>query len=95
MDLTQKKTKNAREAGADFICVACAYCQLQFDRVQKMLLSKRGKDKGLPSILLTQLLGLSLGIDSKTLGIDQNELDAMGITHFLSSEESPAQLRIA
>ena len=91
MDLTQKKTKDARQSGADFLCVACAYCQVQFDRVQKMLLSRRGEDKALPSILFTQLLGLSLGVDSETLGIGQNELDAEGITHFLSPEESPTQ----
>ena len=91
MDLTQKKTRDARQSGADFLCVACAYCQIQFDRVQKMLLSRRGEDKGLPSILFTQLLGLSLGIDSEVLGIGQNELDAKGIEHFLSSEESPTQ----
>jgi heterodisulfide reductase subunit B len=91
MDLTQKKTKNARQSGADYLCVACAYCQIQFDRVQKMLLSKMGEDEGLPSILFTQLLGLSLGIDSETLGIGKNELDAKGITHFLSYEESPTQ----
>lgn len=91
MDLTLKKTRDAHQSGADFLCVACAYCQVQFDRVQKMLLSRRGEDKGLPSILFTQLLGMSLGVDSEALGIDQNELDAKGITHFLSPEESPTQ----
>ena len=91
MDLTQKKTRDARQSGADYLCVSCAYCQVQFDRVQKMLLSRRGEDKGLPSILFTQLLGLSLGVDSEALGIDQNELDAKGITHFLSPEESLIQ----
>jgi heterodisulfide reductase subunit B2 len=91
MDLTQKKTRNARESGADYLCVACAYGQIQFDRVQKIMLSKRGEDKGLPSILLTQLLGLSLGLDSDVLGIAQNELDADGITRFLSPEESLTQ----
>jgi heterodisulfide reductase subunit B len=86
MDLTQKKTKDARQSGADFLCVACAYCQIQFDRVQKMMLARRSEDKGLPSILFTQLLGLSLGLDSEALGIGQNELDAKGIVRFLSPE---------
>lgn len=91
MDLTQKKTKDASQSGADYLCVACAYCQLQFDRVQKMLLAKRGENNGLPSILFTQLLGLSLGVDLETLGIGQSELDTTGITHFLSHEECPTR----
>lgn len=83
MDLTEKKIVDARQSGADYLCVACVYCQLQFDRVQKMLLSKRGVDHALPSILYTQLIGLSLGIDAEVLGIHQNELDGNGIMGFL------------
>lgn len=84
MDLTETKIKDARGSGADFLCVACPYCQLQFDRVQRMLHSKRCSNGHLPSILFTQLLGLSLSIDSETLGIDQNELSLRGILDFLS-----------
>lgn len=84
MDLTETKIKDARRSGADFLCVACPYCQLQFDRVQRMLHSKRRSNGQLPSILFTQLLGLSLGIDSETLGMDRNELSLRGILDFLS-----------
>ncbi|MFC1821477.1 CoB--CoM heterodisulfide reductase iron-sulfur subunit B family protein [Thermodesulfobacteriota bacterium] len=83
MDLTEKKVKDARQSGADYFCVACSYCQLQFDRVQKMALARRNKNSSLPSILYTQLLGLSMGLDRETLGIDQNELDLSGIMEFL------------
>lgn len=84
MDLTEKKVRDAMRSGADYFCVACSYCQLQFDKVQKMLLDKRGGNRHLPSILYTQLLGLCLGIDEETLGIHQNELDIGGIMNFLS-----------
>jgi heterodisulfide reductase subunit B len=84
MDLTGKKITDARQSEADYLCVACAYCQLQFDRAQKMILSKRGENHSLPSILYTQLIGLSMGIDEKALGIHQNELDGNGIMKFLS-----------
>ncbi|HUU80474.1 MAG TPA: CoB--CoM heterodisulfide reductase iron-sulfur subunit B family protein, partial [Acidobacteriota bacterium] len=79
MDLTQKKIADARESGADYLCVACPFCQLQFDRVQKMLIARRNVNGRLPSILYTQLLGLSLGIDPEALGINKNELDISGI----------------
>jgi heterodisulfide reductase subunit B len=84
MDLIEKKVHDAMRSGADYFCVACSYCQIQFDKVQKMLLDKRGGNQHLPSILYTQLLGLCLGIDEETLGIHQNELDIGGIMSFLS-----------
>ncbi|MDF1594301.1 MAG: heterodisulfide reductase-related iron-sulfur binding cluster, partial [Desulfobacterales bacterium] len=84
LDLTQKKITDAKASGADYLCSACVYCQLQFDRVQKMLLSRRNEAQPLPSILYTQLLGLSLGIDEAELGISRNELDAKDIINFLA-----------
>jgi len=83
MDLTEKKIKDARQSGADYLCIACSYCQLQFDRVQKMLISKRKMTYSVPPILYTQLIGLSLGIDENVLGIDQNELDISGIRNYI------------
>jgi heterodisulfide reductase subunit B len=83
MDLTEKKITDALDSGADYLCTACSYCQLQFDRVQRILISRRKVKQRLPSVLYTQLIGLSLGIDEKTLGIKQNELDISGILNFL------------
>ncbi|OGP60379.1 MAG: hypothetical protein A2V65_08830, partial [Deltaproteobacteria bacterium RBG_13_49_15] len=57
MDLTESKIKKAKISGADFICASCVYCQLQFDRVQQFILSKRSANGNLPSILFPQLLG--------------------------------------
>jgi len=79
MDLTEQKIINARQSGAEFLCVACVFCHLQFDRVQRILCERRNKKEYLPSILYPQLLGLSLGIDPDTLGIDRNELSISGI----------------
>jgi heterodisulfide reductase subunit B len=84
MDLTEQKIINARQSGAEYLCVACVFCHLQFDRVQRMLCERRNKNEYLPSILYPQLLGLSLGIDADTLGIDQNELSISGILDCLT-----------
>jgi len=73
-DLTLKKLKNGRESGADYLCTACTYCQIQFDTVQQMILSQRGLNHPLPSILYPQLLGLSMGINSETLGLKMNKI---------------------
>ncbi len=83
LDLTENKLKDAKTSGADYLCVACSYCQIQFDRVQKILLSQRGPEAKLPSILYPQLLGLSLGIDGETLGLNENQVSISEIEWFL------------
>ena len=82
MDLTQKKIADAIDANADYLCVACPFCQLQFDRVQNTFMKESGDTRQLPVILYSQLLGLCLGIDEAELGIDQNETDISEITNF-------------
>lgn len=86
MDLTQRKISDAAASDADYLCVSCPFCQLQFDRIQNTFLSKRNGNSRLPSILYTQLLGLSLGIDAESLGIYQNEMDVSGIMKFVSAQ---------
>ena len=73
-EITLKKLRNGRESGADYLCTACTYCQIQFDTVQQMILSQRGLNHPLPSILYPQLLGLSMGIDPETLGLKMNKI---------------------
>ena len=84
LDLTESKLSDAKQSGAEFLCVACPFCQMQFDRVQRILNTRRGIRHPIPSILYTQLMGLALGIDAKTLGIDQNEIDSTGILKYFS-----------
>jgi len=84
MDLTVKKLLDGKKSGADYLCAACPYCHIQFDTVQKMILSQRGMDHPLPSILYPQLLGLSMGIDKNLLGLNMNEISLKGIEELLS-----------
>jgi heterodisulfide reductase subunit B len=84
MELTRKKLDNGMEAGADFLCTACPYCQIQFDTVQDLIIAGNGKRNGIGSILYSQLLGLSMGIENDKLGIDMNKIDINGIKSYLS-----------
>jgi heterodisulfide reductase subunit B len=70
--LLKEKITGAQAAGADYITPVCSYCHLQFDTAQVNMKSKDPSDKLLPVLLYPQLLGLCLGIDEKTLGIEQN-----------------------
>jgi heterodisulfide reductase subunit B len=84
--MAQKKIDSAREAGAQFICTACPYTQLQFDGVQMRMNAQSNNGDPLAPILYPQLLGLCMGIDEKILGISENEIDLSGIKSFLMTE---------
>lgn len=86
LDLTGKKLNDAKKSGADYLCTACPYCQIQFDTVQEMGLSENGDH--LPPILYSQLLGLSMGIDKKTLGLEMNRLPIETIEDSLVAVEA-------
>jgi heterodisulfide reductase subunit B len=86
MDLTLKKLNDGKKSGADYVCAACPYCHIQFDKVQKMILSQRNVNHPLPSILYTQLIGLTMGIDRKVLGLEMNEIPIGGIEEKLKTE---------
>jgi heterodisulfide reductase subunit B len=91
MDLTLKKLTDGKKSGADYVCTACPYCHLQFDQVQKMILSQRNLNHPLPSVIYPQLLGLTLGIDRKTLGMEKNEIPITGIEELLATETELAK----
>ncbi|MCP4681535.1 MAG: disulfide reductase [Desulfobacterales bacterium] len=84
MDLTESKLANGKASGADYLCVGCPWCQVQFDTVQDMMTSIRGTNHHLPSILYPQLLGLAMGIGGGTLGVGMNHINISGIEAFLS-----------
>lgn len=83
--LMVNKLVDGKTAGAHYICTACPYCQLQFDDVQHAMgdLDKNGM---IASILYPQLLGLSMGLNETTLGIDMNRIDISGIRSYMSEE---------
>lgn len=69
----QRKVFNAKQAGADFVCTACTYCQMQFEQKQSSELAPNSHDPILPSILISQLIGLSIGVKDKEIGLgDKN-----------------------
>ncbi|MBL7178885.1 MAG: CoB--CoM heterodisulfide reductase iron-sulfur subunit B family protein [Pseudomonadota bacterium] len=88
MRLTEKKLADGDKAGADYLCTACPFCQMQFDTVQQMMRSGRSTDLQLPSVLYPQLLGLSLGIDRDLLGLEMNRLSLQGIEDFVRVPEA-------
>jgi len=83
MKLTAGKLADAKASGARFLSVACPWCQLQFDGIQKQMEAEGRTDADLPSILYPQLLGLAMGISAKELGLSKNVKDISGVNAFL------------
>lgn len=86
MDLTQKKLMAGKASGAEYLCTACTYCQIQFDTVQKIIHSSRGTSNLLPAILYPQLLGLSLGMDGESLGFNEHQLPVGNLEDFFAGK---------
>jgi len=72
--MMQNKIDDATESGADCICTACTYCQIQFDSVQANAACSEQPASMMPSILYTQLLGISMGIPERRLGVYLNKI---------------------
>jgi len=87
LDLSVKKLEDAAESGAHALCVACTYCQIQFDTVQKEHIAGKASKVILPSILYPQLLGLAMGMDPGALGMDVNKIKPDVILDFISSSD--------
>ncbi len=84
LEITARKLKSVKEAGADCILHPCSFCHFQFDRGQVELRERKGLEFDIPVIHLVQLIGLAVGIDPKSLGLYENEipptyLDKLGL----------------
>jgi heterodisulfide reductase subunit B len=67
----QRKLLNAKQAGADFICTACTYCQMQFEQKSQSDLIPLDYEQFIPAILISQLVGLSIGLEEEVLGLKE------------------------
>jgi len=78
--LMDVKIADARQSGADILCTACTHCQTQFDAVQARRPGPTGDGPPkLPSVLYPQLLGLSMGLPERVLGLSRNQVPVPGI----------------
>lgn len=69
LDLTGKLLKQAKEAGAQCLAVACPMCQMALDAYQSKAERQLGERIDLPVLYFTQLMGLAMGVDERHLGL--------------------------
>ncbi len=86
-DFSREKLTNIREANADIIVDVCPFCHLQLDLGQMeangIYKDMIGEPFKIPVIYLTQLLGLSFGMDPNDLGLVKNH-ELSGVPPFIS-----------
>lgn len=62
----------AHDEGAQMIVVACPLCQSNLDLRQEAVNKRFKKNFNMPILYFTQLVGLSLGVEPKKLGLDKH-----------------------
>lgn len=72
--------KDAKAAGADAVVVACPMCHSNLDFRQKAM-ERRGAWEGeMPILFLTQVVGLSMGIAPRKLGMERHFVRTDAVT---------------
>jgi heterodisulfide reductase subunit B2 len=81
--LSRAILEDARAAGADTVAVGCPMCHSNLDMRQAAIARRSPQPFTLPILFITQLVGLALGVETQTLGLDR---------HFVSSAELVARI---
>jgi heterodisulfide reductase subunit B len=72
LGLMEKILRNAAENGAQCLVTPCPLCQTNLDAYQARVNGRFKTSYNLPVLFITQLIGLALGLDAKSLGLDAN-----------------------
>jgi heterodisulfide reductase subunit B2 len=72
LGLIEKLLRNAVENGAQCIVTPCPLCQTNLDAYQSRVKSVFKAEYDIPVLFITQIIGLALGLNEKSLGLDAN-----------------------
>jgi heterodisulfide reductase subunit B2 len=80
-NLIERLLNMAKACGADCIVTACPLCQGNLDMYQMQLSKETGKEYDIPILYFTQLMGLVLGLDFKSMGLQRHFIDPTRVLH--------------
>lgn len=72
MELVGQILSQAKKEGAECIATACPLCQINLEAYQAKAARTTGADCRIPVLYFTQLLGITLGLKSKDLALNDN-----------------------
>lgn len=81
--------EDAASNGAQALVVACPMCQSNLDLRQQAIARESAKPMNLPILYLPQLVGLSLGIPERRLGLERHFVSPAPMVAALSSKALP------
>jgi heterodisulfide reductase subunit B len=87
-----RKLASAKLAGADYVCTACTYCQIQFAQKQPAAAGTKTGDPIISSILISQLVGLSVGLTGDAIGMREAEREKL-LAHAGRAAPQPRAVR--
>jgi succinate dehydrogenase / fumarate reductase cytochrome b subunit len=76
LSMVATHTLDAKSHGADIMVTPCPLCHLNLDGMQSQAASQHNTSINLPILHLPQLLGLAMGMDSKSVGLNRNLISA-------------------
>jgi succinate dehydrogenase / fumarate reductase cytochrome b subunit len=86
LSMVATHTQDAKSHGADIMVTPCPLCHLNLDGMQAQAASQHNTSINLPILHLPQLLGLAMGMDSKTLGLTRNLISPSSILAKMKTE---------
>lgn len=78
-ELIRRIVKNATDSGADIIASMCPMCQLNLDAYQGLMNGHFQTKYNMPVVYFTQLVGIAMGLDPKSVGFGKELVTAMPI----------------
>lgn len=72
LTMVANHTLDAKDHGADIMVTPCPLCHLNLDGMQTKAAKQQSTPIDLPILHLPQLLGLAMGLEPKTLGLNRN-----------------------
>jgi heterodisulfide reductase subunit B len=79
LDLSHKILENAAAHGANCLVVACPMCHVNLDMKQNDIARRHDAAHNMMVYYLSDLVGLALGLDENTLGIDKHFVRGEGL----------------
>lgn len=83
MEMTKDLLSSAKEAGADCIITACPMCHFNLDAMQKEIESRFNIPINIPILYITQIIGMSLGLEPDKLGLNKNCISPMRLLEII------------
>ncbi|NCO60428.1 CoB--CoM heterodisulfide reductase subunit B [bacterium] len=87
LGMAKEKLDQVQAAGGRSMVVVCPFCSVMYDDNQKSIESAFNVSYQIPVLYLPQVLGLAMGMDRKTLGLNMNVVKTRKITEDILGTE--------